>query len=744
MRTPAALGWWLCLGCLQPQAPALPGSDGEVGTTLLILLEEGRPTEGWVHAGQDPTTLSFGEQREVGLLALGPAPAALSLSPGRLRLDQPGRPLPLELIVRSLRRDPDTGAFVPASPEEAAALAELNLPSFDYPRCLANGCLEDDRSFPLCKTTCEIQNPRPPELPRLEQPTGWVLDDRWSERLSISRPLQPPLIDCPPTWAQLPGQAECQPLLEGCPADGWPVGTADAYVDPAAPAGGDGSRLRPYTRIDEALATPAAPARLALARGRHLVPSTLPARLELRGACSETVLVGELVVQDQRLVIRDLAWESARSSLTVAGGYVGLERVSVSPAARNHDFAWVVNGGTVSATQALFLGGWGGVELRAGHLHLARAAINTRGGPGVWQRQGQSRLSEVVLRAGTASAAWGLRVDQGQLQVRDAVIEGFADGGLRVEGQVEAQRLVIRRNFTSLGGGGVGVFVGGGRLTLSEVEVSEHPAEGLRVVGGGRATLTTVRFLDNVSAGRTHGVVIDLESELEADDLVSSGAHGSQIFLEGSAELPDQAPLALRDVVAIGVGSGEELEALVVGRTGPVDLQRALVVGGDNGTLVSTNRGRLTGSDWTLQPRDRGLRIFDGASFDLARIQVQGGTVPVSINSNNLSVASIGTLVDLEVLAGPLTRTGLEVGRADVTLERYRMIGTGDNAEAVSVIQAPGRLEDQTAFGHLRARWGFLSGWTTGFSLSSEAQAAEAMAEAKVENTAVPLVITAP
>ena len=648
------------------------------------------------------------------------------------------------MILRRLRRDPSTGAFVEANPEQAAALAELRLPPFDYASCLTAGCLEAGLDFPLCKTTCSIAPPAPPALPRLAQPAGWVMDLGLSERLPISRPVQPPLIDCPVNWAQLPGQAECTSLFRACAGDGWPVEAVDAYVDPAAPPGGDGTRLRPYAQIDEALLSSAAPTRLGLAVGRHPVPPAVPAYLELFGACSQAVLVGELVAGGRRLELRDLTMESSRSSLTVLSGTVGMERVLVTPAARGHSFAWVIHGGTVSATAAVFLGTWGGVELRTGQLHVARAAINVRGGPGIRQRQGRSSLAEVLVRAFTASTAWGLQVDGGELRVQDAVIEGFADGGLRVEGRAEAHQLVIRRNATSFGGSGVGILVQGGVLALTASEISEHPAEGLRVTGGGDVALTTVRFFDNASGGQTHGVLIDPDSQLGGQDLVSSGAHGSQIFLAGNPDLPDQPSVALLDVVALGVRSGVEYEAVVVERTGPVELQRVLVVGGDNGTIVSSSRGRLSGTDWTLVPRDRGLRIFDGAPFELARVRIEGGSVPISLASNNLIEACVGTVQDLEVLAGPETRTGLEVGRADVTLVRYRVIGTGDNTEAVSLIQAPGRLEDNTTFGHLRARAGFVSGWRTGFSLSSEAQAPETLAEAEVENTDIPLIISDP
>lgn len=737
----AALAWWCCLGCLRSQAPALPASDVEVGTTILVVLEAGRPTEGWVHAGREGAPLTFAEGLEVGLLELAPTPSALSLPLGRLAQNGPGRPLPLKEVLRALRRDASTGAFVEANADEAAALAELRLPPFDYAGCMAAGCLEVGLDYPLCKTTCSIDPPRPPELPQLAEPTGWALDRTLSDHLAISRPVQPALIDCPVTEAQLPGQAQCTSLLRACSGDGWPVEDVDAYVDPAAPPGGDGTRVRPYARIDEALLGSAPPTRLGLAVGQHAAPAAVPAHLELFGACRQTVLVGELVARGQRLQLRDLSLESAGSSLTVLSGAVGLERVLVTPAVRGRSFGWVINGGTVSATAAVFVGTWGGVELRAGQLHLTRAAINVRGGPGIRQRAGRSTLAEVVVRAATASAAWGLQVDGGQQEVRDSVIEGFADGGLRVDGRAEAHRVVIRRNAAVVGGSGLGIYVKGGVLTLTESEVSEHPAEGLRVVEGGEASLRTVRFLDNASRGQTHGVVTDPASQLSAQDLVLSGAHGSQLFLEGNPELPDQPSMALFDVVALGVRSGVEFEAVVIDRTGPVEIQRALAVGGDNGTIVSANRGSLSGNDWTLVPRDRGLRIFEGARFELSRVRIEGGSVPISLASNNLIVACVGTVRDLEVLAGPQTRTGVEVGRADVSLERYRVLGTGDNTEAVSVIQAPGRLEDGTAFGHLRARDGFISGWTTGFSLASEAQAAEALPKTRVENTTIPVAI---
>lgn len=742
MRTAAALGWWLCLGCLRPELPALPPSDVEVGTTILVFLEEGRPTDGWIHRGRTGSPVTFPAGQEAGLLELGPDPEALSLPLGRLRLDGPGRPLHPEMILRSLVRDSTTGVFTEADEERAAALAELRLPPFDHSSCLASGCLASGFDFPLCKATCEIEPPAAPDLPELAQPPGWVLDPDMTDRLLISRPVQPPLIECPATWAQLPGQAACTSLLVACPADGWPTEAVNAYVDPGAAPGGDGSRPRPYAGIDEALANIAAPTRLALAVGRHAVPATLPERLVLVGACSQTVLVGELVAQGQRLELRDLALESARSAVIVSSGAVGLERVLFIPPARSHNFALVIDGGSLSATTAVFQGTWGGVELRAGRLHLAKAAIDARGGPGIRQRGGQGVVAEVVLRAQTASSAWGLLVDGGELQAREVVIEGFADGGLRVAGRVEARGVIVRSNFASLGGSGFGIYLRGGELNLADSEISDHPAEGLKVVEGGRAELTTVRFVDNGSRAGVHGVTVDPTSELSGDDLVFSGASGVELSLEGT--LASQAPLRFRDLVVLSVRASEEFEALAVGRTGPVEIERALVIGGGNGAVVWSGLGAATGADWTLVPRGRGLRIFDGAAVDLARIRVEGGTVPVSVASNNLNFASVGSLRDLEVLANVDTRTGLEVGRADVTLERYRLLGTGNNAEAVSLIQAPGRLEDGTPFGHLRARSGFVTGWNIGFSLASEAQVPETLAEVEVQNTANPLVVSTP
>ena len=153
-------------------------------------------------------------------------------------------------------------------------------------------------------------------------------------------------VACAAGLAHFPGELGCSQVGRACPSGEWaddlPT-TGTVYVRAGEPAGGDGSRGRPFGTVVDALRAVSAGGTVALSRGSYDESIRLPPRVVLRGACAaETTLTTSAASASAVVVVataggelRDLQLGPARVpavSVTGAGHSVHLEGVAVQAA----------------------------------------------------------------------------------------------------------------------------------------------------------------------------------------------------------------------------------------------------------------------------------------------------------------------------------------------------------------------------------------------------------------------------
>lgn len=735
--------------CLDPQPVPLPVGRG--GATALFLLRGGALAEAWIQPSEDgrPVARTFLEARDeqasaedVWWVELDAALDELTLDPGAVDLRLATRALP-SAPRQVLHFDRRQGAFRDEGAPAAALYASFRLPPFDFAGCVdGGGCLKPDTTDPICQGACAGAPPDPAALPALTTPAGWLVDPTLSGRLPVARPVVPPALTCELGAYQAPYATACAPLSVACDPSGWPNGTFEVYVHPAAPAGGDGTRARPYRTLDEAFGGSAVGASVALAVGRHPAPSSFPSAVTLSGACGETVLSGPLLVDDGELIFRDLVIDGPGPTLTVRGGHAQLERGVIIPTARDQTWAVVVEGGTFTASVAKVVDFLGGLRVDNGAVDLHRVEVRTTGGDGIRIRRGQAALEDVALRAAPMPESWGLVIEPpGAMVAQRIVVEGYGRGGIHTEGPLELTDAVIRGSVGRVEETGVGVSVyGTGRAVLHRVEASGNTREGFLVTAGATLEATALRVIGNGRAGSNGSVVVDAFCTLR--DAVFAENQGDQLYVATST-MPEQsaAPVDLADVHL--VVSGPAGPALSLNGEGRTVVTRLSCQGGGEACVVLRSENRLEASDVTLWPTNVGIRAADGSDLKLRRVLIDGGVRPLVLSSaDNLRVAE-NQLVDLEVRGDATTMEGIFVGRANLHLLRYRLLGAGQGV-ALRTFLPPGRLTLGTAYGEVSARMGEVEGWARGFTLAAEAQAQSALGQVVVRNTPISVEIVPP
>lgn len=143
--------------------------------------------------------------------------------------------------------------------------------------------------------------------------------------------------------AHFPGESGCTRVGAACPvgnfADDLPATGTVLYVLAGAPAGGDGTRARPFARIADAMALATPATVVALGRGAYDEPVTLRASVTLWGACVARTTVRSTAMADSAGVIEAEGDDGAvrnlrigvslRSGVRVVGHRITLEDVVV-------------------------------------------------------------------------------------------------------------------------------------------------------------------------------------------------------------------------------------------------------------------------------------------------------------------------------------------------------------------------------------------------------------------------------
>ncbi len=317
--------------------------------------------------------------------------------------------------------------------------------------------------------------------------------------------------------------AACVPAA--CGTGPFGAAVADAYVDPGAAAGGDGSLSAPFRSLADALEGDAPT--LALAAGEHVGPFVLNPRdgRALVGRCADLV---RLVATDDSTVLSLGRGAFSLSGLTVApGGGYGIQ---------------VDSGATVDATDLTVTGARGaGVSVydaafSATHLTVegTDALGSADDGFGVEVAYAYVALTDPILRENRLAQV--LVYGTGSLQVDGGTIDDAVAGedGFGAALRVERGGSAAVRGTSVTGSVGYAVMVDGAAsvVTLSDVTVSDvtdADGEAVGVLAGGGATIVmeggAVARVAGAGIGATDGSSVDVEgvSVTEAAHVNSTG-----------------------------------------------------------------------------------------------------------------------------------------------------------------------------------------------------------------------------
>ncbi len=384
----------------------------------------------------------------------------------------------------------EAGSLEPAGTEETeAARGRVRVSLGDFLACAeVGGCLVAGEGGPECKLDCTPPPaPQPPALPEVACPSGWLQRTDGPLGLVTCVPERPARVACAPGQFQPSGAATCEALGVVC---GGPLPSGEAYVDPTAPAGGDGSQARPLRTIAEALELRPSPKSIILAEGDHPGPVTFEAPVEVVGACS-----GQTRITATGVEVVDVQAEGVQlRNLTVA-------RVDPGPALQ-------VMGGLRAQGVEL-----GPLSLTSGLLELEGVQIRAQGAPGLAISGGRAEVDNLVV---LAEGAPGVAVEGARVEGRQVVIEGPSVGwwqgpggsaqvdGLEVVGALEHGALFTRAEAL---GEPCGRLLATTTATLSDVLIREPgpEARGLSVACGASTFLNRLAILGHAEVALAIG-----------------------------------------------------------------------------------------------------------------------------------------------------------------------------------------------------------------------------------------------
>ncbi|MGF1466861.1 MAG: right-handed parallel beta-helix repeat-containing protein [Sandaracinaceae bacterium] len=451
--------------------------------------------------------------------------------------------------------------------------------------------------------------------------------------------------------AHFPGEAGCRPIGGACgdgpfPAvDDLPADAPLLYVDARAGVSGDGSEGAPLRTLAAALDRAAPGAVVVLAGGSYAVDRTWPDGVSLRGRC----------VRETRLVVPEENARSAVLDIARHGTPLAIEGVHIGPAdvgglrVRRRGAPVHLDGvevaGTLGEPAAVVVASTAEVEARSlvvrdtrdppssffggagisvesgGRLSLVKAVVDRNREVGLAVVQGGSSavITDLAVRgtrgrSRTGIRGYGILVEEGDLELRGALVEDNRDVGLLALGAgtaVRASDLVIRDTLPQESddafGRGISVELEG-RVEVTRALIERNREHGVIADRGGVAVLRDVLIRDTeaaLGARRDRGRGVSVEQggrvELEGCLLVRNRETGFFVIGEGS----------------VGVASD-----LVVRDTRPREEDG---FGGDgvraqDGGLLRVSRALLADN------RERGLSLFSAdTEAEVEDLVVRGG-----------------------------------------------------------------------------------------------------------------------
>jgi len=446
-------------------------------------------------------------------------------------------------------------------------------------------------------------------------PDGWR--ESVDEDLTVCEPYpEGGYRECPAGHAHFPGEEDCQPVGDPCPAgdfaDGLPDDGSVIFVREGA-AGGDGTRVAPYGLLSdvdfERLATGTT---VALAKGGYFGVVALSPGTRLVGACSaETSLTGvpisnfahvSLIEAGEPAVVENVTVAgSARPGVWVeAGANLRLEGVVLDDIALVSAFSTDVGSllelseVVVRGTRADIDGGGRALGTQAGgRIEGTRVILDRNIDGAIFTADPGSAvvLSEAYVRGTLTPDEVGSRgvVVQagGRFEGRAVLFEANREIGIfagRAGSVVELEDVIVRGTLPRLAGDDYGRGINvqdGATLTASRVVIERNHDQGL-VVGraDATATVTDTVIRDTLPVPRTsdfgRGITVQEGASLTATRILITRNHDVGVVVtDGEAEVLLE-DATIRDTIPRASASdhGYGLQAQITGR---LTLRRARI-----------------------------------------------------------------------------------------------------------------------------------------------------------------------
>ncbi len=349
MRSLAPVFVVLCACSSNPRLSVPPElSDGDAVVFYVAAEDEDPVLYAADVAGEDvvvPIDLEPGQRVETELAIYDDrALTELQLTPGLITFETEGAPLPEPSAHYGLTTEgpPAEAPFEPLA-WSSSRLAEARFPR-SLRACLeARRCLTAEGLCVSCTGPERIDAPMPPNPVEVTCPAGWTVNTIANQDPAI-RICDPRTeldrFDCPTGEVRKLGSDVCTLVGRACPSAGrFAEGVTGLFVDPTAPAGGDGTLAAPFRTLDEALDVADGSAPILLSVGNHtsstrnalLDAGTAASPIIIRGACaSQTTLAGGFDGMRSHLRFEDLAVEASGAFYVGAEGSVTLEGVAMA------------------------------------------------------------------------------------------------------------------------------------------------------------------------------------------------------------------------------------------------------------------------------------------------------------------------------------------------------------------------------------------------------------------------------
>ncbi|MGF1468643.1 MAG: hypothetical protein ACFCGT_21165 [Sandaracinaceae bacterium] len=395
-----------------------------------------------------------------------------------------------------------------------------------------------------------------PWLDASERLISWVCPAGWRQvagpEASVCDPYpEVGAQECPEGEAHFPGEADCAPIGRKCeggpfpPVDDLPPDTPLRYVRADAAEGGDGTAAAPYRTLADALDAAEEGAEVVLAAGTYEVDRAWPDGVSLRGRCvRDTILVAARRLEQSAVVLVEGNDEPIR-----------IRDVQIGPTDKQ-------------GVRSRRAGEGAAVELRGVRIFRARvglgegpngtgAAIFVEDGGRVDGRRLLIGDTQPEGRQGGAA----VRVLQGSIQLRRAVIEGSRSAGIVVRGEggpadATLEDVVVRGTRSQLSDGfaGFGILLFGAvRSTVARTLLEDNQDVGLLIVGdGAEGTVEDLVVRDtapgtaNGTGGR--GLDVELGARIAASRVLIERSHEVGLFV-GSAPGSAAAEAVLTELV---------------------------------------------------------------------------------------------------------------------------------------------------------------------------------------------------